>query len=88
MTKRPRIKERKLLREGVVGLCWIGEGLIEIDPRLQGFDRLDTLLHEMLHHYCPHWSEQKVLKTANDMAKILWKDRYRRIDSTAKPGNV
>jgi len=82
MTSRPRVRERKLGRESACGLYWReGKlGMIEIDPRLSAKDRLNTCLHECLHHYCPHWSEAKVLKTADDITSILWKDRFRRID--------
>lgn len=80
MTKPPRIKERLLGREKALGLCWQGEGLIEFDPRMKGRQTLDTLLHEMLHHYAPEWSEHKVSKTASQMTDALWKQRFRRIE--------
>lgn len=82
MLRRPRVKERKLGREGADGLFWAeGKlGIIEIDPRLSPKDRLDTIVHECLHHYNRRWSEAKVTKTATDIANILWRDRYRRIE--------
>lgn len=55
-------------------------GLIEIDPRLNGKQALDTLIHEMLHHYAPTWGENKVTRTASAMTTILWKHRFRRIE--------
>ena len=79
MKRRPRIRERKLGRHRADGLYWAG-GLIEIDPRQLSRDRLDTLLHEMLHHYCPHWSEEKVTETARQMTSVLWRQRYRRVE--------
>ena len=78
--KKPRIKERLLGREKALGLCWQGMGLIEIDPRLKSRAALDTLIHEMLHHYAPQWSENKVSKTASGMASVLWQHRFRRVE--------
>lgn len=78
--KPPRVKERKLGRELAYGLCWQGEGLIEIDPRLKAKTALDTLIHEMLHHYAPAWGERKVSQVATQMTRILWKHRFRRIE--------
>ena len=81
MVKKPTVKEHRLLgRERAVGLCWQGEGLIEIDPRLSSKSALDTFIHEMLHHYAPEWSEAKVTRTATSMAQILWKHRFRRVE--------
>ena len=76
---RPVIRDRKLGREKAMGQCWQGEGLIEIDPRLGAKERLDTLIHEMLHHYSPSWGEERVINTAAEMTNALWKDGYRRI---------
>jgi hypothetical protein len=54
--------------------------LIEIDPRLRAKDALDTMIHEMLHHYAPEWGENKVQRTASAMAAILWQHRFRRME--------
>ena len=61
-------------------MCWQGEGLIEVDPRLKAKPALDTLIHEMLHHYAPDWSESKVTRTASQMADVLWRSRFRRVE--------
>jgi hypothetical protein len=76
---RVRVVERKLGREGAVGLCYQGLGLIEVDPRQNSKDYLDTLVHEMLHHFFPRTSEWRVGKIANRMTDILWKNKYRRL---------
>lgn len=78
--KKPRIRERLLGRERAFGLCWQGEGLIEVDPRLKAKPALDTLIHEMLHHYAPEWSESRVTRTASQMADVLWRSRFRRVE--------
>jgi hypothetical protein len=78
--KPPRVKERKLGREKALGLCWQGVGLIEVDPRLKARAAMDTLLHEMLHHYAPDWSETRVSKTASAMTTVLWMRRFRRVE--------
>jgi len=78
--KKPRIRERLLGRERAFGLCWQGEGLIEVDPRLKAKAALDTLIHEMLHHYAPDWSESRVTRTASQMADVLWRSRFRRVE--------
>ena len=77
---RPKVQDRKLGREGADGLCWQGCGLIEIDPRQSAKSRLDTLIHEMLHHYNNDWTEEHISKVATDMCHIIWANRYRRIE--------
>jgi len=74
----PRWKEKKLGRLGAWGLCY-DDGQIEIDPRLESKDYLDTLIHEMLHHHFPELEEEDVEMIATKMAKELWKANYRKI---------
>ena len=78
--KKPKVTERLLGREKCKGQCWQNDGLIEIDPRLNAKVYLDTLIHEMLHHYDQTWSENRVTRTATAMASILWEHRFRRIE--------
>lgn len=51
--KQPRVRERKLGRHRAIGLLH-PRGLIEIDPRIKGKLRLDTLIHEFDHHHLCH----------------------------------
>lgn len=74
------IVERKLGREDALGQCIYDKG-IEIDPRLKPKDRLDTVIHEVLHWQNPHRSEKWVIKTAHAICRSLWKDNWRRIQS-------
>lgn len=78
-TSKPIIREKKLGRENVWGFCY-DDGLIEIDPRLDSKDYMDTLLHEMIHHHFPETSEADVERIATLMANALWKRRYRRVE--------
>ncbi len=78
--KRPpiKIKEKKLGRERAWGLCY-SDGLIEIDPRMKSKKYLVILIHELLHHLEPGWSENKVDKTSIFLGNIIWEKNYRRI---------
>jgi hypothetical protein len=75
--KRVKIVERKLGREGNLGQQ-IGD-LIEIDPRQNSKEYLDTLIHECLHACFPDLSEQAVVDSANVITDAVWRQNYRRI---------
>ena len=77
MKPSPQVIERKLGRERAAGLCWGDE--IEVDPRQSARERMDTLVHETLHHLWPDMPETKVERAARTIARVLWRDRYRRI---------
>jgi len=56
---------------------------ITINSRLRGEELLDTIIHEVLH--AASWDvldEGFVEQTATDLARILWKLGYRKIDTT------
>lgn len=74
-----KIVERKLGREGAVGLCYQGLGLIEIDPRQPSKEYLDTLIHELLHAYLPDMAEEEVARIATEITRVLWKKQFRRL---------
>jgi hypothetical protein len=78
MKPRPKIRERKLGGR-VWGNAYHGENLIEVDPRQRSRTRLDTVIHEILHLLAPDWSETKVKKSAREIARLLWGDRWRRV---------
>ena len=50
---------------------------IVVDSKLVGRERLDTLIHEMLHAANWHLDEEFVTRCASDMAKVLWRLGYR-----------
>lgn len=76
---KPKIVARKLGRHGARGLCW-NDGVIELDERLKGKERLEVLLHEIDHHLHPDKTEVDVEEEAKRVADILWEQRVRIID--------
>jgi len=78
-TPRIKITERKLHRHKADGLAWVGDGRIEIDPRLDEKYRLEVLVHELLHHMHPEWVEEEVERHGEWLGKILWRQGYRRV---------
>ncbi len=50
---------------------------IRVRNALRGRIALNILLHESLHASRPDLSEEAVLETANDLARVLWKRGYR-----------
>lgn len=84
----PQIVERPLLRHGADGMA---DQLLhtephekppesprlEVDSRLHGRVRLETIIHEALHLACPWMMEPVVLKVARYIAMILWHMKYR-----------
>lgn len=77
--KRIKVHVRKLGREGALGLSY-GDGNIEVDPRQDSREFMDTLIHECLHELFPEASEEKVTAAGTTIAAVLWKMRYRRIE--------
>ena len=78
--KQPVVIDSLLGRRKALGLYHPDAGTIEIDKRLTGKARLDTLIHEYLHHISPA-SEEEVNAAATAMADFLWRNRTRIIDS-------
>ena len=76
--KKPVVTIQKLGRQQAWGVCW-SDGRIEIDPRQSSKDFLDTLIHEMLHHFWPDLTEDEVSRVATITAQVVWKLGYRRM---------
>lgn len=76
---KPKILEKKL-EPKTLGICHYDPPRIEIDPRQDSKEYMDTLIHEMLHHHFPKLSEKKVKKISKSLSSALWKKRYRRIE--------
>lgn len=76
---RVKVIERKLGRERVYGQAWQGLDELEIDPRQSPKEYLDTLIHESLHLAHPDLDEPTVSDVATFIARVLWKQNYRRV---------
>ena len=74
-----KVIDKLLGRQKAVGQAYSDARVIEIDPRQNSKNYLDTLIHELLHVYNPEWSESKITKTANEMTAVIWQKNYRRI---------
>lgn len=81
MAKSIKVINRKLGQERAFGLAHIDFSTIELDSRLKGYRHLLYLIHESLHIIHPEWSETKVVKVSRRLAKLIWSQKYRRIDS-------
>ena len=93
MTKRRskvKVVYRKLGRESAWGQAFIGEDLIEIDPRLGAKRQLEVLCHEQIHLTFPGLSEAEVDRAGKDLAAVLWSQDYRRVvlAPNAKPPRI
>lgn len=75
--KKVEIIERKLGREKALGQAW--NDLVEIDPRQDPKEYLDTAIHELLHIAQPELSESKVVQISRLISSKLWKLGFRRI---------
>ena len=63
----------------VFGRIKYWEGLIEVDPRQNSEEMMDTLIHECLHWINPEWSERQVKNSAGLISEVLWGLKFRRI---------
>ena len=78
--KKIKVIDKKLGREKAYGLAYSSEMEVVIEERQNSKDYLDTLIHEMLHCFAPKWGEKRVADTANEMTRVIWEKKYRRIE--------
>ena len=80
------IRTRKLQQhrgkdEGMIlGLAWPperGRAIIDVDPRQDERERLDTVVHEAIHLAMPWMKEEWVIISSAEISEILWKDKWR-----------
>lgn len=50
-----------------------------IDERINGYDHLYTLIHEILHLQNPKWGEARVEGHSRQLAELVWKESYRKV---------
>jgi hypothetical protein len=53
---------------------------IRIGTWQQDEELLDTIIHEALHCIEPNWTEERVAEASKELARLLWRLGYRRID--------
>jgi hypothetical protein len=78
--RRIKLIERKLGKQRALGQATHGEDLIEIDPRQKSRERMDTVIHEVIHLIAPHLSEEVVISHAATLSDTLWRDGWRRVE--------
>jgi len=83
------VRHRKLGRERAYGIAY-SNGVIEVDPRQDPQEYLDTLIHELLHQAAPtsYLDEEAVVEVAQVLTKHLWESGYRRELTTGIPSVV
>jgi len=77
--KKIKVVVKKLGREGAFGQADFDTGVIEVDPRQDSKEMLDTIVHETLHLLNRSWKESRIKKQTKSIARALWKSGYRRI---------
>lgn len=71
------------IRERRMKLCWglfnPETGQITINPDATPKKRLEVIMHEALHGFCPEWTEKQMRTATRAIRDALWSDGYRRI---------
>jgi hypothetical protein len=89
-SKPVKVVWRKLGKEKAWGQATIGEGLVEVDPRLGAKRQLEVLIHEVTHLCHPGMTEAEVDRTGKMISRVLWAENYRRVvlAPNAKPPRI
>lgn len=77
--KAPKVIEKKLGRHKAVGLSYVDDNLIEIDPRQSSKEYMLTLIHEKLHLIYPDWAEEQIVFLEKKLGNFLWRQNYRKV---------
>ena len=78
--RKPSIKNKNIPEKDVLGYAYQEDFEIEIDPRQDSREYLNTLIHEMLHCFFPDLSERNITRLANIMTEKIWRRRFRRLE--------
>lgn len=71
----------KVVVEPILGWCNYKElNTIIVRPSTENMDRLDTIIHEALHASKKGMSEAEVARVATDIARVVWRAGYRKVD--------
>jgi len=81
MNRKPKLKviEVKLGREGAMGMADFENYNILVDPRQKPYEYLNTMVHELIHHMAPNWTESRVSWWAGRISRFLWTHNYRQV---------
>lgn len=74
-----KIVHTKLGRQNSWGLA--DDDTIYIDTRCKGRKHMSIALHETLHVVFPTMSEKEVRMAGNELARVMWKLHYRRVEN-------
>ena len=84
---RVSVVEKDLSKEKALGIAWSVLRLIELHDKQCESERMDTLIHELLHLMRPSWREKEVIRAANFLTRHLWAQGYRRKPPSGSSGS-
>lgn len=82
MRQRVRVKYKKLGQKKLWAQALFETNTIELDPRAKGKKHLELLNHECLHLLLPTLNEEEIIRLSTSLTDLLWKENYRRIDTS------
>ena len=84
---RVSVVEKDLSGEKAFGIAYSDLRLIELHDKQCESERMDTLIHELLHLMRPSWREKEVIRVANYLTRHLWAQGYRRKPPSGSSGS-
>ena len=80
MIRRKKIKVVLKLLSKAWGYAYADKRVIELDSRMDDKTMLDAASHEVIHCHFPWMMEQPVNACGEDIADVLWRLGFRRIE--------